>query len=103
MPLYSAGLWLAVNIAPGISKRPDAKYKPSVEHSPILITSTPAPVTPSINAETKSGPVGRISWPTTMRPVPPSISRIFKTSTKAIPTSRESFGSHCSGTTPRMS
>jgi hypothetical protein len=35
MPLYSAGLWLAVNIAPGASRWPLAKYSPSVDARPM--------------------------------------------------------------------
>ena len=47
-----------------------------------------------VYAATKSGPVGRMSWPTTMRPDPPSLERIPKTSTKAVPTSRDRSGPH---------
>ena len=36
MPLYCAGLWLAVNIAPGRSSEPAAKYSRSVEPEPGL-------------------------------------------------------------------
>ena len=34
MPLYCAGLWDAVNMAPGASSRPAAKYTRSVETRP---------------------------------------------------------------------
>ena len=41
IPLYCAGLWLAVNIMPGKFNFPDAKYNMSVEAKPIRITSMP--------------------------------------------------------------
>ena len=41
IPLYFAGLWLAVNIIPGKFNFPEAKYNMSVEDNPIRITSMP--------------------------------------------------------------
>ena len=41
MPLYCAGLCEAVNIAPGASRCPDAKYKKSVDPMPRSTTSVP--------------------------------------------------------------
>ncbi len=61
MPLYCAGLWLAVNIAPGRSSRPEAKYSWSVDASPMSITSAPVLVTPSANAAASPGLDGRMS------------------------------------------
>ena len=61
MPLYCAGLWLAVNIAPGWPRWPEAKYSPSVEASPIWTTSAPAPAAPSENACESAGDEGRMS------------------------------------------
>ena len=61
MPLYAAGLWLAVNMAPGQSSRPEAKYSWSVDASPILTTSRPCAVTPSANAAARDGELARIS------------------------------------------
>ena len=68
MPLYSPGLWLAVNMAPGIFNLPAAKYNISVEASPIRITSSPREVTPAENASANCGEEGRISSPTTTVP-----------------------------------
>src|SRR6266498_4051939 len=59
MPLYWAGLWLAVNIAPGASRCPDAKYTRSVEARPSSTTSTPASVAPSANAALSGSEDGR--------------------------------------------
>ncbi len=50
MPLYCAGLCEAVNMAPGASRLPDAKYSSSVDVRPMSSTSAPAMVTPSANA-----------------------------------------------------
>ena len=66
MPLYWAGLWLAVNIAPGRSSRPLAKYSWSVEHSPITVTSAPRAAAPRAKARDSAGEEGRMSWPTTI-------------------------------------
>ena len=61
MPVYFAGLWLAVNMAPGRSSRPEAKYSRSVEARPMSITSAPVLVTPSANAAASPGLDGRMS------------------------------------------
>ena len=61
IPLYLAGLWLAVNIAPGSWSRPEAKYSRSVEARPMSITSAPALVTPSAKAAASPGLDGRMS------------------------------------------
>ncbi len=100
MPLYRAGLWLAVNIAPGSWSRPEAKYSWSVEARPMSITSAPVLVTPSANAFARPGLDGRMSYPTTT--VPPSASTSI-TSTNAAPTARAMSSSSWSGTTPRTS
>ena len=63
-PLYCAGLCDAVNMAPGASKRPAAKYTRSVDTSPTSMTSTPWDITPSAKAATSSTPDGRMSRPT---------------------------------------
>ena len=65
IPLYSAGLWLAVNIAPGKFSFPAAKYNISVDASPMRITSIPCEVTPAENASANTGDDGRISSPIT--------------------------------------
>ena len=49
-PLYCAGLCDAVNMAPGASRCPEAKYKKSVEARPRSVTSDPSARTPSENA-----------------------------------------------------
>ena len=61
MPLYVAGLCEAVNIAPGRSSWPEAKYSRSVEPRPAITTSSPAVVTPSANAPASSGDDSRMS------------------------------------------
>ena len=61
MPLYCAGLWLAVNIAAGASSDPAAKYTRSVEASPTSTTSAPASVAPSMKAFTSGTDDGRMS------------------------------------------
>ncbi len=63
MPLYSAGLCDAVKMAPGRSRWPEAKYTMSDDASPMSTTSTPWLRTPSVNAATSAGPVGRMSRP----------------------------------------
>ena len=72
IPLYSAGLWLAVNMAPGNPNLPDAKYNMSVDASPMRITSIPWEVAPSENASANCGEDGRMSSP--MTTVPGSLS-----------------------------
>ncbi len=61
MPLYCAGLWLAVNIAPGRPSDPEAKYSWSVDARPIIVTSAPAAAAPSANARAMPGEDGRMS------------------------------------------
>ena len=68
MPLYWAGLWLAVNIAPGRPRKPEAKYRPSVLANPVRTTSQPCSRTPSANEATSDGPDGRMSCAMTTRP-----------------------------------
>jgi hypothetical protein len=94
-------LWLAVNIAPGMPRAPEAKYSMSVLASPMLTTSRPCAVTPSANTSTSSGDDGRMSWPTTT----PGVSGVSSRRRRAIaaPTSRTSPASICSPTTPRTS
>ena len=60
MPLYCAGLWLAVNITPAWPSRPD-EVELSVEARPIMITSAPAAVAPAAKAPARSGELGRMS------------------------------------------
>ena len=70
MPLYCAGLCDPVNVAPGASRRPAAKYSRSVGIKPRSTTSTPWLVTPSMNASANSAPDGRMSRPTSTRDAP---------------------------------
>src|SRR3954451_21878153 len=98
MPLYWAGLWLAVNIAPGTPRCPDAKYSWSVDASPIIVTSAPAAAAPSANARAMPGDDGRMSCPTTTPLACASV-----TATKADPTARARLSSIWSGTVPRTS
>ena len=65
MPLYWAGLCDAVNIAPGQSRCPEAKYKKSVEPMPRSTTSVPQARAPSAKAAASSVPDGRMSRATT--------------------------------------
>ena len=96
MPLYRAGLWLAVNIAPGRPRWPDAKYSMSVEASPASTTDAPRCIAPSAKARARPGPVSRMSWAVTIRSAP-------VTSTNAAPIARAIGSSSWSGTTPRTS
>ena len=100
IPLYCAGLCDAVNIAPGRPHAPEAKYSPSVEHSPIRTTSTPAAATPAANASTSSGPDSRMSLPTTTVPAP---SGTATTRANAAPIASATAGESWSGTVPRTS
>ena len=100
IPLYSAGLWLAVNIAPGIPSLPEAKYNISVEAKPIRMTSMPCDVTPAEKASANSGEDGRISSPITM--VPGSRS-ICKKRANATPVAKAKSASISTSTKPRMS
>ena len=70
IPLNSAGLCEAVNTAPGRSRRPEAKYIMSVEHSPMSTTSIPWASTPSAKAAANPAPWGRMSRPTTTDSAP---------------------------------
>jgi hypothetical protein len=65
--LYSGGLWLAVNIAPGSDSRPEAKYTMSVVANPISTMPTPVPVTPVANASDIAGEDSLQSRPRTTR------------------------------------
>src|SRR4051812_45369337 len=96
MPLYLAGLWLAVNIAPGMSSDPEAKYSRSVEPNPASMTSAPCERAPSAKARASPGEVSRMSCAVTTDVAP-------TTRTKAAPKSRASDSLSSSGTTPRMS
>ncbi|CAB4810921.1 unannotated protein [freshwater metagenome] len=100
IPLYCAGLWLAVNIAPGIFNFPAAKYNISVDARPIRITSKPREVTPAENASANCGEDGRISWPITI--VPGSRSCIMNRA-NAAPVAKVKSGVNSDPTNPRMS
>ena len=82
IPLYWAGLCEAVNMAPGASRLPDAKYSSSVEVSPRSTTSTPAEVTPSAKARVSSD-TGRPHVPGRPAPV-----RRPQSAANAAPTAR---------------
>jgi len=60
----------AVNIAPGASRRPDAKYIMSVDAIPRSVTDTPAARAPAANAEDSSNPEARMSRATSNRGAP---------------------------------
>ena len=90
MPLYRAGLWLAVNIAPGTSRCPLAKYIMSVLASPASATETPWAVTPSVKASTSGREDVRMSCATTT-------SRASTSRAKAAPTARATCSSSWSG------
>ena len=66
MPLYCAGLWLAVNIAPGPRQPPGGEVElvggGEPDHD---VTSAPASAAPSANARDMPGEDGRMSCPTT--------------------------------------
>ena len=103
MPLYSPGLWLAVNIAPGRPSRPEANHNSSVLARPMSTTSAPRLSTPSMNAAAISGLLSRMSRPTTRVPSAAVRSRV---STSAAPTAYAPAESHCGSgpaVTPRMS
>src|SRR3989338_4194833 len=78
IPLYSGGLWEAVNITAGFFKEPDAKYKPSVLTCPMSIASAPESATPFIKALLNAGEESLMSYPTTT-------SLHFRKETKALP------------------
>src|SRR5687767_6488675 len=96
MPLYCAGLCEAVNMAPGASSRPAAKYRRSVDARPRSTTSTPWAVTPSAKAAARSTPDSRMSRATRTRGAAAKRA-------KAAPTARHIEASNWSGTVPRMS
>src|SRR5690606_5501397 len=100
-PLYSAGLWLAVNIAPGRSRLPEAKYSRSVEPRPTSITPAPPAWMPSANAAANPGEDSRMSRATTTVPAASLPSRSINTN--AVPNARATSSCSSSGTTPRMS
>ena len=100
IPLYSAGLWLAVNIAPGNPNFPDAKYSMSVEANPIRMTSIPNEVAPAENASANNGDEGRMSSPITI--VPGSLS-ICRNRAKATPVANAKSASISTSTKPRIS
>ena len=95
-PLYRAGLWEAVNMAPGASRLPAAKYRRSVEARPRSTTATPSDRTPSAKARDSSTPDSRMSRATSSRGAP------VKRAT-ATPMARNWSALSWSGTTPRMS
>ena len=98
-PLYSAGLWLAVNCTPGRFNWPDANHNWSVALSPMSTTEAPARRAPSAKAHESSRPSARMSRPRTNSSAPVS-------STNAAPSARAPSTSHwgVSPTTiPRMS
>ncbi|CAB4816847.1 unannotated protein [freshwater metagenome] len=100
IPLYSAGLWLAVNIAPGRLSFPDAKYNISVDANPIRVTSKPCDVTPAENASAKIGDEGRISSPITTEPGSRSC---CKNRANATPVEKVKSGVISLSTNPRIS
>ena len=100
MPLYCAGLWLAVNIAPGTSSEPAAKYSMSVDPSPASTTSTPREITPSAKARESGTEESRMSCAVTTEVAPVSA---WTNSANAAPIARATSSSHWSGTTPRTS
>jgi hypothetical protein len=90
MPPYSGGLWLAVNIAAGASRCPDANQTRSVDASPRSRTSAPACVAPSMNAAASGSEHGRMSRPTSTRSTPAN-------ATNALPTRRATDSSSSVG------
>jgi hypothetical protein len=104
MPLYRAGLWDAVNIAPGASRWPAAKYTRSVDARPRSTTSSPWRCTPSAKAAARSTPLSRMSRATSTRSGagPPAAESSTKRA-KAAPIRPLSAGSSWSGTMPLTS
>ena len=103
IPLYSPGLWLAVNIAPGRPSRPEANHSSSVLARPMSTTSAPRLSTPSMKAAAIAGLLTRMSRPTTRVP---SAAVRSKVSTSAAPIAYAPAASHCGSgpsVTPRMS
>ena len=95
-PLYRAGLCDAVNMAPGASRCPEAKYKKSVEAMPRSVTSTPSARTPSENARASSTPDSLMSRVTRISGAPAKRAM-------ARPIARHMSASSWSGTVPRTS
>ena len=100
MPLYSAGLWLAVNIAPGSPSLPEAKYNISVEANPMRMTSIPKEVTPAEKASASGIEDGRISSPMT---TVPGSRCCWRNRAKATPVANVKSGVISISTSPRMS
>ncbi len=101
MPLYCAGLWDAVNMAPGAPIWPAAKYTRSVEARPRSTTLRPWDRTPSMKAAASSTPEGLMSRPTSTCSAPPAW--LDANTAKASPTARATPASSWSGVVPRMS
>ena len=99
IPLYPAGLCDAVNIAPGMSRVPDAKYMRSVEASPTSMTSSPCSISPRANPATNPGPEGRMSRAITTLVAPCELTKEAKPTPSACAMS--ALSSSC--TVPRMS
>ena len=98
MPLYWAGLCDAVNMAPGASKRPAAKYTRSVEHeAEVDDVDALAAHAVAEGGHEADRPDGRMSWPTRIR------SGRRRTGRTPAPMARHMLSSSCSGTVPRMS
>ncbi len=100
MPLYWAGLCDAVNIAPGASRWPAAKYTRSVDASPRSTTSSPIRWTPAAKAAASCTPLGRMSRASSTRSAPPLSST---KRAKPAPMRLHSGASSWSGTVPRTS
>ena len=83
-------------MAPGASRRPEAKYKKSVEAIPRSVTAAPSARAPSAKAADSSTPEGRMSRTTSRR------GRLVNRAT-AVPMARHRSASSWSGTVPRMS
>ena len=95
-PLYRAGLWLAVIIAPAIWRLPLAKYSMSLEPRPPMITSAPWAVAPRPKAAASGADEVRMSCMVTTDLAP-------VTWTNAAPMASAAASSSSSGTMPRMS
>ena len=104
IPLYSAGVVAGGEHGPRAGPvGPEANQSSSVLASPMSTTSAPRLSTPSMKAAAISGPLTRMSRPTTSAP-----SAAFRSSvsTRAAPTAYAPAVSHCGSgpsVTPRMS
>ena len=96
IPLYSAGLCEAVNIAPGASSLPAAKYTRSVLANPRSSTLMPREVTPLANEAARDSPVTRMSRATM------TIGALTK-SANATPSANATSSFISFGVVPRMS